>query len=204
VEARPSAIRPAAFIDGRLPSARSHIEVGQGHDTREHIVLIGPSDDAGIGACPDPFRHDIGVEKEVPGSTLRGRLLTRLAFIPDPRSGDAAKNFVRLPVRFVFRSHSSAATMTTDMRGNSRFGGRSRFLRLDMPPARNLTQSPAAFPSTPVCWTNSMIAASRPFITSTNGASGLRLVVAAPCIRIGRPRSNAALGKVSAAPRVVF
>src|SRR3546814_15166930 len=59
---------------------------------------------------------DVGVEQEVHRSTFRGRSFLRLISTPESRSGEVAKNSARLPVRFVFRSHSSAETTTAAVR----------------------------------------------------------------------------------------
>src|SRR5262249_7540572 len=94
-------------------------QLGQCHDADEDSIFVRfpkPCDDTGIRFWPGPFRNDVGIQQEAHRSTLRGRSLARLTFNPEPRSGDAAKNSARLPVRLVFRSHSSAATTTTAVR----------------------------------------------------------------------------------------
>src|SRR3546814_3082513 len=75
-----------------------------------------PGDDAGVGLWLHPLRDDVGVEQEVHRSTFRGRSFLRLISTPESRSGEVAKNSARLPVRFVFRSHSSAETTTAAVR----------------------------------------------------------------------------------------
>src|ERR1035441_10089170 len=49
-------------------------------------------------------------------SISRGASLARLMRRPELRNGDAAKNSARLPLRFVFRSHSSTETRTATLR----------------------------------------------------------------------------------------
>src|SRR5207247_415810 len=68
---------------------------GQGDDAQENLILIAPGqpfDEARVGARPDQFGYDIGVEQEAHRSTLRSPPLIRSIFTPDRRSGDLAKN----------------------------------------------------------------------------------------------------------------
>src|SRR5688572_12548608 len=94
-------------------------QLGKSNDADEYAILVclgEPRDDAGVGTRLRPLGNDIGVEQKTHRSMGRGRSLLRLAFKPEPRSGEAAKNSARLPVRFALRSHSSAATTTTAFR----------------------------------------------------------------------------------------
>src|SRR6185437_12117985 len=78
------------------------------------FIHIGqPADNARIWARLHPLRYDIGVEQEAHNSISRGGSCRRSTLKSDSRSGEAANHSARLPVRLVFRSHSSAATITT-------------------------------------------------------------------------------------------
>jgi len=72
-----------------------------------------PRDNVAVRLRPDPFRHHVGVEQKIHNWRSRGRSLTRSSLSPEPRKGEAAKNSARLPLRLVFRCHSSAETTTT-------------------------------------------------------------------------------------------
>src|SRR5262249_11886917 len=58
----------------------------------------------------------IGIEQGRHCSTSCARYLARSTTRPEPRSGDAAKNSVKLPLRLVFRSHTSAETTIAAIR----------------------------------------------------------------------------------------
>src|SRR4051812_30110867 len=93
--------------------------LGQGYDAEMDAVFIDvrePIQDACIGLWSRRFRHDVGVEQEAHSSTLLGLSFRRTSLISESRSGEEAKNSARFPLRFVLRSHSSAATTTTAVR----------------------------------------------------------------------------------------
>src|SRR5882724_3748720 len=79
---------------------------------------------AGVGDFPvhrqlrprlDPFGSDIGVDQPASAhkSTSRAPPGERSISRSEPRSGEAAKNSARVPLRPVLRAHSSIATTTT-------------------------------------------------------------------------------------------
>src|SRR5450432_256597 len=80
------------------------------------VHVCEPGYNAGIRARLHPFGDDVGIEQEAHITTLRTRPPIRSILIPEPLSGDAAKNSAKLPLRLVLRSHSSAATTTTAVR----------------------------------------------------------------------------------------
>src|SRR6516162_10090458 len=69
-----------------------------------------------MGTLLRPLGNNHGVQEEVHSSSLRGRSARGVIVNPDLRSGEAAKNSARFPLRRVLRSHSSAATTTTAVR----------------------------------------------------------------------------------------
>src|SRR5271165_762854 len=107
-----------SFVAGRH-ALDSVAQLGEGHDAEENAVFVGvcqPGDDAGIGARLHPLGDDVGIEQKAHSSALRTRPRMRSILTPEFLSGEAAKNSARLPLRFVLRSHSSAATTTTAVR----------------------------------------------------------------------------------------
>src|SRR5262244_1166812 len=72
-----------------------------------------PRNNVAVWLRLDPFGHHVGIEEEAHISIARGRSFVRLIWSPEPRSGEAAKNSARLPVRLLLRRHSSADTTTT-------------------------------------------------------------------------------------------
>lgn len=75
-----------------------------------------PPHDVRIRSGLDPLRDYIGIEEEIQSSTLRALRLDRLMRTRVPRRGEEAKNSARLPLRSIFRSHSSADTTTAALR----------------------------------------------------------------------------------------
>src|SRR5438067_13626113 len=94
-------------------------DLGDRDDAEKEAVfvdIIEPGHHTRIRERFCPFRYNVGIDQETHKSTLRNRSFRRRILRPEPRSGDAAKNSVRVPVRRVLRSHSSAATMTAAVR----------------------------------------------------------------------------------------
>src|SRR5579859_6729636 len=82
----------------------------------DHGFIDRKNSDTRIRARTRPLRYDIRIQREAHKSVRRSLSRLRRTLSPELRRGEAARNSARLPVRFVFRSHSSAATITTALR----------------------------------------------------------------------------------------
>src|ERR1017187_9300902 len=80
------------------------------------VRLSQPANHARMRLWLDPLRNYVGIEQKIQRSISRGFALSRLILRPEFRNGDSAKKSARLPLRFVFRSHSPASTTTTACR----------------------------------------------------------------------------------------
>ena len=112
---RPSRIGRHPATISSTPSRIS----AKGDDTQEDAILIcfsKPPHDVRIRSGLDPLRDYIGIEEEIQSSILRALRLDRLMRTRAPRRGEEAKNSARLPLRSIFRSHSSADTTTAALR----------------------------------------------------------------------------------------
>src|SRR4029078_6582406 len=112
------------FIESSATGPRSHAlnpvaQFGQRDDAYENAILVHirePSDNAWIGARFNPLGADICIQQKGQRSAFLRPPLLRSTLSVERRSGEAAKNSARLPLRFVFFSHSSTATTTTAVR----------------------------------------------------------------------------------------
>lgn len=92
------------------------MQLGERDNAHEYLILVNvgqPRNNAFRRHRLRPFRHHVGVQQIAHTPTSRGRSRARCTFNRDPRSGDAAKNSAKLPIRLDRRSHSSAGTTTT-------------------------------------------------------------------------------------------
>src|SRR5262245_34204595 len=88
-------------------------------DAYEHTVFVclaQPGNHSSIRTRFCPFRDHVRIEQEAHSSILRMPPFARRTLRPEPRKGDAEKKSARLPTLCVFRSHSSADTITTAVR----------------------------------------------------------------------------------------
>jgi len=112
------------FIESSATDAVSHAlnpvaQFGQRDDAYENAILVHirePSDNAWIGTRFNPLGEDICIQQKGQKSAFLRPPLIRSTLSFERRSGEAAKNSARLPLRLVFFSHSSAATTTTAVR----------------------------------------------------------------------------------------
>src|SRR5262249_16930932 len=75
-------------------------QLGKCHDAEKDAVFFSfgqPPHHTGVGARLHPFRDDIGVKEEAHTSVSRSLPLMRVIFSREPRSGDTAKKWARLP-----------------------------------------------------------------------------------------------------------